>query len=226
METFSALLALCAGNSPVSVNSPHKGQWRGALMFSLICARINDWVNKRDLRRHRGHYDVNVMNTNVTMHLYILHSANLDITRQKLYMYTYIEITSENDWISQYYGVHTGKSANCALQEIRIPVPTRQTDCLNINVQSYTKYRHSHYKDKKVSWPSYCYNWNLYTWINNLYIENGPWSFKRALRIPSPCTGNKKDAGCQTAPETRSPHTTWWIDIWPNQWWTSGTHDP
>ena len=52
------------GNSPVPVNSPHKGQWRGALMFSLICAWINDWVNNReagDLRRHRGHYDVNVM---------------------------------------------------------------------------------------------------------------------------------------------------------------------
>ena len=32
METFSALLALCAGNSPVTVNSPHKSQWRGALM--------------------------------------------------------------------------------------------------------------------------------------------------------------------------------------------------
>ena len=64
METFSALLALCAGNSPVLVNSPHKGQWRGALMFSLICARINDWVNNReagDLRRYRGHYDVIVM---------------------------------------------------------------------------------------------------------------------------------------------------------------------
>ena len=27
------------------VNSPHKGQWRGALMFSLICAWINVWVN-------------------------------------------------------------------------------------------------------------------------------------------------------------------------------------
>ena len=65
METFSALLALCAGNSPVPVNSPHKGQWRGALMFSLICVRINDWVNNRevgDVRRHRGHYDVSVMN--------------------------------------------------------------------------------------------------------------------------------------------------------------------
>ena len=64
METFSALLAHCAGNSPVPVNSPHKGQWRAALMFSLICAWINDWVNNReagDLRRHRGHYDVTVM---------------------------------------------------------------------------------------------------------------------------------------------------------------------
>ena len=64
MQTFSALLALCAGNSPVPVNSPHKGQWCGALMFSLICARINDWLNNReagDLRRHRGHYDVSVM---------------------------------------------------------------------------------------------------------------------------------------------------------------------
>ena len=46
------------------VNSPHKGQWRGALMFSLICPWINDWVNNSeagDLKRHRGHYDVNVM---------------------------------------------------------------------------------------------------------------------------------------------------------------------
>ena len=64
METFSAWLALCAGNSPVPVNSPHKSQWRGALMFSLICVWINDWVNNReadDLRRYRGHFDVMVM---------------------------------------------------------------------------------------------------------------------------------------------------------------------
>ena len=27
------------------VNSPHKCQWRGVLMLSLICARINSWVN-------------------------------------------------------------------------------------------------------------------------------------------------------------------------------------
>ena len=46
------------------VNSPHKGQWRGALMFSLICVWINGWVNNReagDLRRHHAHYDVIIM---------------------------------------------------------------------------------------------------------------------------------------------------------------------
>ena len=46
------------------VNSPHKGQWRGALMFSLICVWINGWVNNReagDLRHYRVHYDVTVM---------------------------------------------------------------------------------------------------------------------------------------------------------------------
>ena len=39
-------------------------EWRGALVFSLICARMNNWVNNHeagDLRRHRGNYDVSVM---------------------------------------------------------------------------------------------------------------------------------------------------------------------
>ena len=65
METFSALLALCAGNSPVAGEFPaHKGQWSGALMSSLICASINGWVNNRgagDFRRYRAHHDVTVM---------------------------------------------------------------------------------------------------------------------------------------------------------------------
>ena len=64
IEYFSALLALCAGIHQSPVNSPHKGQWRGALMFSLICAWINGWVNTReagDLWRYRAHYDVTVM---------------------------------------------------------------------------------------------------------------------------------------------------------------------
>ena len=62
METFFALLALSAGNSPVTGEFP--SQRPVALMFSLIDARINLWVNNReagDLRRHRAHYNVNVM---------------------------------------------------------------------------------------------------------------------------------------------------------------------
>ena len=50
------------------VNFPHKGQWRGALMFSLIYVWINDWANNReagDLRRQHGHYDVIVMPTSM-----------------------------------------------------------------------------------------------------------------------------------------------------------------
>ena len=50
------------------VNSPHKGQWRGALKFSLISAWKNGWVNNRDvgdLRHYRAHYDVTVMEVNL-----------------------------------------------------------------------------------------------------------------------------------------------------------------
>ena len=48
------------------VNSPHKDQWHGALMFSLIYAWKNGWINNRDagdLRCHCTHYDVTVMYT-------------------------------------------------------------------------------------------------------------------------------------------------------------------
>ena len=68
------------------VNSPHKGQWRGALMFSLICVWINDWVNNReagDLRRYRAHYDVIVM---------------YDVTRDPN-----LHIQVEVEWMSNYF---------------------------------------------------------------------------------------------------------------------------
>ena len=47
-----------------AVNSTHKGQWRGALMFPLICAWINGWAKNREagvLRRQCAHYDVIVI---------------------------------------------------------------------------------------------------------------------------------------------------------------------
>ena len=64
MEKFSALLAFVRGIHRSPVTSPHKGQWRRALMFSLICVWINGWVHNReagDLRRNQAHYDVIVM---------------------------------------------------------------------------------------------------------------------------------------------------------------------
>ena len=59
---------LVESNITTPVNSPHKGQWRGALIFSLICARTYGWVNNGeagDLRRHRAHYDVIVMMSSI-----------------------------------------------------------------------------------------------------------------------------------------------------------------
>ena len=66
MEIFSAFLDNLCGEftHQSSVNFPHKGQWCGALMFSLICAWINGWANNGeagDLRRHRAHHDIIVM---------------------------------------------------------------------------------------------------------------------------------------------------------------------
>ena len=61
------------------VNSPHKGQWRGALMFSL------SWVNNReagDLRRHRAHYDITVMYGLILTRLLcnlVHHESHLDV---------------------------------------------------------------------------------------------------------------------------------------------------
>ena len=69
MWTFSALLAICARDSTVTGEFPcTKGQWHRPLMFSLICAWINGWVNNcdtGDLRCHHTHYDVTVMTVNL-----------------------------------------------------------------------------------------------------------------------------------------------------------------
>ena len=64
METFPRYWPSVRGIHRSPGNSLHKGQWRGALILSFICACIKRWVNNReagDLRRHRSHYDVTVM---------------------------------------------------------------------------------------------------------------------------------------------------------------------
>ena len=46
MEICFALLAICAGNSPVPGDSPHKDQWRRALMF-VFHLRPNKRLSKQ-----------------------------------------------------------------------------------------------------------------------------------------------------------------------------------
>ena len=65
METFSALLALCVGNSPVTGGFPsQRPVTRSFDVFFDLRRQINCWVNNRkvgDLRLHRAHYDVTLM---------------------------------------------------------------------------------------------------------------------------------------------------------------------
>ena len=76
METFSALLAISAGNSLVTGEFPSQRPVIRSFDVSLFCA-----LNKRrsknreagDLRRHRAHYDVIVMR---------FYSWNLDLTKR------------------------------------------------------------------------------------------------------------------------------------------------
>ena len=61
------------------VDSLHKGHWRGAFIFALICPWTNGWANYRDagdLRRHHDHYDVTIMQ--VTTSIDVNHKARID----------------------------------------------------------------------------------------------------------------------------------------------------
>ena len=62
METFYWPFVWGIHQSPL--DSPHKGQWCGGLMFYLICAWTNSWANNwgaGDLRCNLAHYEVTVM---------------------------------------------------------------------------------------------------------------------------------------------------------------------
>ena len=66
METFSALLAICAGNSPVPGEFPTQ---RPVTRSFDVYFDLNSWVNNGeagDLRRHPGHYDVIVMTLRIS----------------------------------------------------------------------------------------------------------------------------------------------------------------
>ena len=79
METFSALLAICAGNSPVTDELPsQRPVTRSFDVFLDLC--LNGWLNNRDtgdLIRHRAHYDATVMYNQ---------EAFVNVLRRRLYL--------------------------------------------------------------------------------------------------------------------------------------------
>ena len=63
LNIFRVTGLLCGEFTGHRWTPPHKGQWRGAIMFSLICAWTSVWLNNRDagdFGRHHGQYDVTV----------------------------------------------------------------------------------------------------------------------------------------------------------------------
>ena len=116
METFPRYWPFVRGIHRSPVNSPHKGQWRGALMFYLICVWINGWVNNReagDLRRYRAHYDVTVMRLSCwgfqISPLLVIHFCNY-----------YLAIFSRQDGIKMY----KGHCHNCIYDNYRYVIQT------------------------------------------------------------------------------------------------------
>ena len=101
------------------VGSPHKGQWRGALTFSVICAWMNDLVNNReagDLRCHRAHYGV------TTMFWDVVYSCNMHLRFQ-----SFIYMGDQNIYQNASYKslfLNPKSTTLCKCQPNKRPVPT------------------------------------------------------------------------------------------------------
>ena len=146
-------------------NSPHKGQWRRALMSTLICAWINAWVNNRgagDLRRHRAHYDVIAKNIDFDIKRTQFQVEHINLHESEDTGSMPIQIAKTLETTSIRHRSDTFASDRCIINidqiifaiwvfaEIWLIIGDR----LNINMPSY-QYRDPHVKHKTVSRPSY-----------------------------------------------------------------------
>ena len=153
-----------------SVDSPHKGQWRGALMFSLICAWINSWVNNReagDLRCHHTHYDVTVMSLICMCGAYLEYlimetvccrANSVFKTRPGASLAVPCLINNYKSWVP-----YTRDMIWLLPSQILWPRPWS-----NIKMSTY-QYRKSHCGDRTILRPSYLHNGISYTDKTSLY---------------------------------------------------------
>ena len=127
METFSALLAICAWNSPVTGEFPTQNPVTRSVDVFLIYAWINGWVNNResgDFRCHRVHYDVTVMtslnfettdNELIMLHIYSLSSVH-QLSNTALSYYCFVNHSLW--WLDLSF--YSSESSACDLLEILI----------------------------------------------------------------------------------------------------------
>ena len=79
------------------VGFPHNGQWRGALILSVICAWTNGWSKTQDarnLRHNHAHYDVTVINFQSTFHCIYPHIYD-PVFINIYYFHTYTGVESD-----------------------------------------------------------------------------------------------------------------------------------
>ena len=74
MRTFFALLALYEGNSPITDELPSRRRvtWSFDVFFDLrLSRRLCKQSIRRDLRWYRADYDVNVMDSEITLSCFL-----------------------------------------------------------------------------------------------------------------------------------------------------------
>ena len=135
-----------------------QGQWRGALMFSLICVWINDWANNREageLRRHRGNYDVTVMDSTRARSF---HSRG-GVTKAPLKI-----LISQNHYL------------NLLIMIILTGAAKRWRQISNINVKFLNAFGYqclkknwANNRTQETVWHEQCIVYNNYQLINNIF---------------------------------------------------------
>ena len=109
METFSALLALCEGNLPVTGEFPsQKPVTRSFDVFFYMrwYKRLSKPL-RRHLRRHRAHYGVTVMKHTFMMYMHPAFSWRDDMETQN--EMEYFNVMDNNvPWVEQYMKLYIG----------------------------------------------------------------------------------------------------------------------
>ena len=108
IETFSASLAICAGNSPVTGEFPtQRPVTRSSDVFFDL--RLNKRLSKQSwgwwFETHRAHYDVTLMSPYLVDHFECCHPTignGLKIINRQEHLQTYIDITVRCQIICKY----------------------------------------------------------------------------------------------------------------------------